>query len=462
MKASTAANAVNLKVNMNASLTGIDYATNDDRIHKYTDNLSKLHSIDEKCSIMSHNSIYFVKQVAHHNSINNISITEENLSIILSKFVLNYISPHFYLYYDTVSCKVNHNGKVQFMTYILYEQCRQTFNTYFGFYSVNPFSFFDRFAYEKIEKKQNDYNSFLVQMKMADITLNAYGITIGDRQGKNFMYISIDPECYLYYLLDNKHIYVKSYGKLWVHIDYERDGTRISQNTTKPTFDMSLFNSFKKNIQLYIITETPRDDIILFNKNPFRLFDETINSNTLYTQYFAKKSHKVSLPELESSPILRKTNIVLPPMPTSFSFANSHLPPIKLRESDNVYKYTELTPDYLTKNFREQTVGNLMSIIQQLWEKAGSIVISTPIRNMKSDWDYKHVKTIIGNKDYPFGFFVVKEQDTYYVIYSESYGVSPALNNFKKILTTLKIGGRYKRKTRKHKKVKRYHRTYRL
>ena len=174
MNASTAANAVNLKVNTNASVTGIDYATNNDRIQKYEDNLSELQSIDEKCSVISNNNtIYFAKEVSSRNSINNsFSITEENLSIILSKFVLNHISPHFYLYYDSVSCKVNDSGKVKFMTYILYEQCRQTFNTYFGVHSVNPFSVFDRATHEKIIKKQNDYNSFLVQMKMADIVFH--------------------------------------------------------------------------------------------------------------------------------------------------------------------------------------------------------------------------------------------------------------------------------------------------
>ena len=442
----------------------VDYNTSDERMMVYSFIILKLKSIPNKCSIIENLVQYykdfFIKHVASYNSIHNDRIYEENLSIILSKFVLDHISPHFYLYYDSITCNVHNNKKIKIMTYILYEKCQQTFNTYFGIMSESPRGMISQNMLAKILTKENDYKSFLIQMIMADITLNAYGITIGDRQGKNFMYLSIPSDCYLYYLLDNKHIYVKTYGKLWVHIDYEVDGTNISRKTTVPVFDISIFSKFTNNdTQFYLIDENPRRDIKLFNTNPFKLFNEEINSNKLHKQYFANKPHTINSHVLQHNPILTKSDPISLSMP---SFSMSHLPPIILKESDNVYKSTELSLQYLMRAFPKQPVDRLLDIIQQLWQKAGNIVIPTSVKDMINTWNYKFVKTIVSKNDYTFDFFVIKEQDTYHVVYSSSYGEPPALKHFKKILQTLQIAGRYKKKTRKHKKVKRNSRTYRL
>ena len=342
--------------------------------------------------------------------------------------------------------------------YLLYEKCQKTFDAYFGIIVTDPFDIQYnhnlKMIYTTNQHKKNDYDSFIVQMKMAYCTLESYGIRIADRQGKNFMYLSIDPDCYLYYQIDNKHIYIKSYGKLWVLIDYDESG--CVKPIKKLVYDASLFKDVASSTEpthdhTLIISDIPHS-VVVFNTVPYRLFDETINP---CIKYKPKIYNSIELPyNIINNDNSTQLSHVAMPMPT-FSFG-SLAGPINLKETDAMYTSTELNAQYLKQKFPTVQHDTLTSVIEKLWTESGSIQIDTNATIQK--WNYKFISTILNKPGYSYDFFIIKIANKTCGIWSCNYSPCPAENHFisivNKYISHVQAAGRYKRKSRTNKKIK--------
>jgi hypothetical protein len=192
-------------------------------------------------------------------------------SYFLSQVVRLNISPHFYLFYGVLFCRAR---------CLLYEQCNATFATYL--------------LKNKIKNYPKD--SFDVQLYFAQMTTKAYGFLITDLKPENYMYISVNENSYLYYILDKMHIYVKTYGKLWVQIDYE-----YTRNVKAILPSYSNFEDYKRKLHKEIVicsdkpitqsNETKMNkngtpvEIVVFNTDPYTIYDSTIEINKLVGKY---------------------------------------------------------------------------------------------------------------------------------------------------------------------------------
>ena len=278
------------------------YENNMERIDIYHKNLQLLSSLEDKCSIIPDRykpvlgeatiqistliTGIVIKQFKRYkykplnlqgtlsNEILPLSNTinqEIRKSYFLSQVVQLNISPHFYLFYGVLFCRTR---------CLLYEQCNATLATYL--------------LKNKIKTYPKD--SFDVQLYFAQMTTQAYGFLIADLKPENYMYISVNENSYLYYIFDKIHIYVKTYGKLWVQIDYE-----CTRNVPAILPSYSNFEDYKRKLHKEIVictdkpitqsNETKMDkngtpvEIVVFNTDPYTIYDSTIEKNKLVGTY---------------------------------------------------------------------------------------------------------------------------------------------------------------------------------
>ena len=170
---------------------------------------------------------------------------------------------------------------------LIYELCDGTLYDIFNSFGIKNTKYTDSYDSIKngiIQVKKSDKNSLYVlsslqaQFLISKFTLSFFNIFLQDRKPENIMYISVDKNAYLYYKLsDDLSIYIKTFGKLLIHIDLDYIIKKIYNFNIKDKISNLLrdLSSIDTEDKIIIINPDLKDikDMILFNNEPYTLIE---------------------------------------------------------------------------------------------------------------------------------------------------------------------------------------------